>query len=95
MLIKVRRGNVILQIEDDADNVQRYLDKGYSLIDQVTEEIIKEAIPNDVGELRALVAKQQKLIEELKANQQAPKTEEVTSDDAVEEKPKRRAKKQK
>ena len=43
MLIKVRRGNVILQIEDDADNIQRYLDKGYSLIDQETEEVIKEA----------------------------------------------------
>ena len=67
MLIKVRRANVILQIEDDADNIQRYLDKGYSLIDQKTEEVIKEAIPNDVNELRALVVKQQKTIEELQA----------------------------
>ena len=67
MLIKVRRGNVILEIEDDADNVQRYLDKGYSLIDQETEEVIKEAIPNDVNELRALVVKQRKTIEELQA----------------------------
>ena len=67
MLTKVRRGNVILEIEDDADNVQRYLDKGYSLIDQETEEVIKEAIPNDVNELRALVVKQRKTIEELQA----------------------------
>ena len=70
MLTKVRRGNVILQIEDDADNIQRYLDKGYSLIDQETEEVIKEAIPNDVNELRALVAKQQRIIEELRAKTQ-------------------------
>ena len=70
MLIKVRRGNVILQIEDDADNIQRYLSKGYSLIDQKTEEVIKEAIPNDVNELRALVARQQKTIEELRAKAQ-------------------------
>ena len=84
MLIKVRRGNVILQVDDDADNVQRYLDKGYSLIDQVTEEIIKEAIPNDVGELRALVAKQQKLIEDLQTK---------LAEQSAEGKPSKRSKK--
>lgn len=73
MLIKVRRDNVILQIEDDADNIQRYLDKGYSLIDQKTEEVIKEAIPHDVNELRALVIKQNKTIEELRAKLNAGK----------------------
>ena len=86
MLIKVRRGNVILQIEDDADNIQRYLAKGYSLIDQKTEEIIKEAIPNDVNELRALVARQQKTIEELRAKAQPSETE------PAEDKTKRRKK---
>lgn len=66
-MIKVRRANVILEIEDDADNIQRYLDKGYSLIDQKTEEVIREAIPHDVNGLRALVAKQQDTIKELQA----------------------------
>ena len=86
MLIKVRRDNVILQIEDDADNVQRYLDKGYSLIDQKTEEVIKEAIPHDVNELRALVAKQNKTIEELRAKLNADKEPSA-------EKPSKRSKK--
>ncbi len=85
-MVKVRRANVILQIEDDADNIQRYLDKGYSLIDPETEQVIKEAIPHDVGSLRAMVIKQQKEIEELQA-----KLKEAT-EKSVEEKPKRKKK---
>ena len=83
-MIKVRRANVILEIEDDADNVQRYLDKGYSLIDQKTEEVIKEAIPHDVNELRALVARQQDTIKELQAK---------LAEQSADEKPSKRSKK--
>lgn len=66
-MVKVRRANVILDIEDDADNIQRYLDKGYSVVDAVTEEVIQEAIPHDVGALRAMVIQQQNTIEQLEA----------------------------
>ena len=67
-MIKVRKGNVILQIEDDADNIQRYKAKGFCMIDQVTEEVIKEEKVNDeASELRALVEQQKKQIEELQA----------------------------
>ena len=60
----VERYNVVLRIADS--DIQRYLDKGYSLTDG-HGNIIKQTIPNDIGELKQLVVKQQNEIAELKA----------------------------
>ena len=76
MLTKVRRGNVILEVDDSVDNIQHYLNKGYSLIDQKTEEVVTEAIPNDATELRAMVMRQKQQIEELQTKL-TEKTEKV------------------
>ena len=60
----VERGNVVLRIADD--DIQRYLDKGYSVTDG-HGNVLKQAIPNDIGELHRLVIKQQSEIESLNA----------------------------
>lgn len=60
----VERGNVVLRIADD--DIQRYLDKGYSVTDGYGN-VLKQAIPNDIGELQRLVIKQQSEIESLNA----------------------------
>jgi microcompartment protein CcmL/EutN len=88
-MIKVRNGNVILEVEGDEDNVQRYLDKGFSIVDPVTEQVIKEAIPNTVNELKVLVIKQKNRIAELEAE-----LSELKNSDE-EEKPKKRTRKAK
>jgi BMFP domain-containing protein YqiC len=64
-MVKVRRANVILDIEDDENQIERYLAKGYSVVDNETEQVIREAIPFDTNELRSLVVKQNAEIEEL------------------------------
>lgn len=61
----VQRYNVILQVADDADTIQRYMDKGFNVIDG-KGHVIKEALPNEVGALQAKVVKLQKEIAELK-----------------------------
>lgn len=58
----VERGNVVLEVEDD--NVQKYIDKGFSVRD-AEGNILQRALPNTVGELRKLVVAQQNEIEEL------------------------------
>lgn len=64
-LIRVRRGNVILDvpsIEKDS-----YTAQGYSVLDMNTNAVIEEAIPQDVGTLQALVGKLKAENEKLKA----------------------------
>ena len=58
----VERGNVVLEVEDD--NVQKYIDKGFSVRD-AEGNILQRALPSTVGELRKLVVAQQNEIEEL------------------------------
>lgn len=61
-MVLVERGNVVLEVEDD--NVQKYIDKGFSVRD-AEGNILQRALPNTVGELRKLVVAQQNEIEEL------------------------------
>lgn len=47
--VTVKRANVILRIPEDS--VDRYLDQGYSVIDNYGN-VIKASVPNDMGTLR-------------------------------------------
>ena len=58
----VRRANVVLDIKDD--QVDRYLDMGYSLIDKNCR-VIKESTQKDVESLVARCDKQEKKIKAL------------------------------
>lgn len=51
----VQRANVVLQIEDDADIIQRYRDKGFDVIDNATGKIIERAVPHDIEAFTVLV----------------------------------------
>lgn len=51
----VQRANVVLEIADDPDIIQKYKDKGYDVIDGVTGAVLERAMPHDPGALQALV----------------------------------------
>lgn len=51
----VQRANVILQIADEPDLIQKYKDKGYNVIDNETGKVLERAMPNDVGTLQATI----------------------------------------
>lgn len=63
-MAKVRRANVILTIKDS--EVERYLDLGYDIIDEMGN-VIRESIPTDVGTLRRAFVEHTKTIADLKA----------------------------
>lgn len=52
-MIKVQRANVILSIR--SDEKEEYMQKGYSVIDDVTGKVIEEAISSDVNLLQKQV----------------------------------------
>lgn len=96
----IRRANVILTVNED--QVERYLDSGYSLIDENTGEVIKEStgVPQDLTTLRDAYVNHKRQIAELKARlakyekpvedvEEEPETEEEVPD---EEAPKRKRK---
>lgn len=49
-MAKVRRANVVLKIKDE--QVQRYLDSGYELINEETGEVVASPVPSDLATLR-------------------------------------------
>ena len=63
-LVEVERGNVVLKIPEDT--VQRYIDRGFSLLDE-NGNVIKTSIPNDVGTLQKAFVEQSEEIKKLKA----------------------------
>lgn len=75
----VERGNVVLEIDDD--DIQRYLDKGYSVTNG-KGVILQRTKMLSVGELHQIIAEKDAEIEELKKQLQ----------EAVTEKPKRQRK---
>lgn len=75
----VERGNVVLEIADDA--VDHYLSKGYSVTDG-NGNILQQTPILSVGELHRIIAKQKDEIEALKKQIQ----------ELTEEKPKRQRK---
>lgn len=58
----VQRANVVLQIPDEADIIQKYKDKGFDVIDNSTGEVLERAMPHDAGALQALVMELQEVI---------------------------------
>lgn len=87
----VERGNVVLEIADD--DITRYLNKGYSVTDG-KGNIVKQAIPKDIGELQRLVIKYEQEVKELRAELEALKSKTAESEsNTVEEKPKRKTRK--
>ena len=78
-MVKVKRANVILTIEED--QIDKYIEKGYSVLDQ-NGNVVKAGAPKDVGALQALlqekdveIANLKKEIERLKAIQESSETE--------------------
>lgn len=63
-MVRVERGNVVLKVQDY--EVQRYLTLGYNVTDE-KGNVLKEALPNDVGTLQRHYIEQKKKIEELEA----------------------------
>lgn len=63
----VQRANKILQIPDIPDIIQKYIDKGYDVIDNTTGAIIKRAMPHDIGALQARVVELERELEEKNA----------------------------
>lgn len=61
-MAKVRRANVILDVEDA--EVDRYISLGYSLIDEKTHEVLQQGIPNNASDMREAYFRQ---LDEIKA----------------------------
>lgn len=83
-MLKARKANVVLKIEDD--DAKRYLDLGWNVYD-MKGHLVKEAIPSDLGALKMAyvnhtneIAKLKAEIAKLKAN----KVEEVVKDKPIE-----------
>lgn len=55
-MAEVCKGNVYLTISKD--EIDKYLSKGFSLIDEKTGKIIKQSIPTEVGPLQKLYEEQ-------------------------------------
>lgn len=63
-MARVERGNVVLDVEDDA--IQHYLNLGYNLTDN-QGNVLKRSIPTNLGELQSAYIKHTAYIEELEA----------------------------
>lgn len=85
--VRIQRGNVVLRVEEN--EVQRYLNLGYDLTSP-TGNVIKAAIPNDLGTLQQAYIDHTTRISELEA-EIARLTSELTV--AKAQKPKQTAKK--
>ena len=55
-MAEVCNGNVYLTVSED--EVDKYLSKGYSLVDEKTGKIIKQSIPTEIGPLKKLYSEQ-------------------------------------
>ena len=63
-MVRIERGNVVLKVQDY--EVQRYLTLGYNVTDD-EGNVLKEALPNDIGTLQRYYVEHKKQIEELEA----------------------------
>lgn len=63
-MVRIQRANVVLDIENDDDLIQKYLDKGYNVLDE-KGNVVKRAMPFEVGALQALVTEQEQKIKQL------------------------------
>ena len=63
-MVRIERGNVVLKVQEH--EVQRYLTLGYNVTDD-EGNIIKGAIPNDLGTLQRFYVEHKKRIDELES----------------------------
>ena len=63
-MVRIERGNVVLKVQEH--EVQRYLKLGYNVTDD-NGNVLKEALPNDLGVLQKYYIEHKKRIEELEA----------------------------
>ena len=63
-MVRIERGNVVLKVQEH--EVQRYLTLGYNVTDDAGN-VLREAIPNDIGTLQKHYLEQKKRIEELES----------------------------
>lgn len=61
----VCNGNVYLTV--DNDEAEKYMSKGYSLVDERTGKIIKQSVPTEIGPLKKLYSEQLEINEKLTA----------------------------
>ena len=64
-MVEVQRANVFLTISED--EVDKYVAKGFSIVDPVTGKVIKQSIPNDLRELQKAYSEHEELIKKLKS----------------------------
>ena len=62
-MVTVKRANVVLTVEDD--EVEKYFQKGYSIIDKFGN-VIKASVPTEVGALQKALQDKEVEITELK-----------------------------
>ena len=78
--IRIQRANVILDVSPDEKEM--YMEKGFSVIDATTGEVLEEAMPTDVNVLQLKVKELQKELAEKDAEIQklkAKKTSKVVN----------------
>jgi hypothetical protein len=68
----VRNANVLLEIEED--EVEKYLGKGYSLLDE-NGNVVKSKLPTEVAELQKLCIDKDKIIADQKIQIEALQNE--------------------
>lgn len=81
----MQRANALLTV--DEEDVERYIAKGYSLIDEKTGKVLKASVPTDVGTLQKAFMEHEAKIKELEAENANLKAQLAEKDSA--EKPKR------
>ena len=62
-MAEVCQGNVYLTVEED--EIDKYLAKGFSLVDERTGKIIKQSIPTEIGPLKKMYSEQVELNQKL------------------------------
>ena len=63
-MAKIRRGNVVLRVSDEADVIKHYLQLGYDLVDE-SGAVLQKAVPTDLGMLQKAYAEHLQRIAEL------------------------------
>lgn len=64
-MAEVCNGNVYLTISEE--EIEKYMAKGFSLVDEKTGKIIKQSIPTEIGPLKKLYSEQLELNKKLTA----------------------------
>ena len=69
----VQRGNVFLNVSEE--EVNKYMAKGFSLVDEKTGRVIKQCVPTELGQLQKAYSEHVAQIEALTAEVERLKSE--------------------